>query len=211
MNRYGSGMKTGSIVVLFIGAVALAGCAPSAPAGKPSTDPISTPAPSAVETDPSDPTAWVISESGVGPIAIGGDFAATFGGLPDVWTNDTASCDWTAWWNAEDQSYGMFFARGTESDTAPISEVSVYTATASPIAVPSPVTAEGLGIGATKSAVLDAYPGALEGTAQIGAGTWIMLPSDAEAHVFFEFREGSEAASDVVVTTGSEPSYEVCG
>ncbi|WP_311243326.1 hypothetical protein [Microbacterium sp. WCS2018Hpa-23] len=197
----------------------IAGCAPeptTAPTSNPSPSATATltpsPSPSAVPTaDPADPTTWVISESGVGPISIGGDLTGTLAGLPDTWTNDTENCAWTAWWNAPDSSYGVYFVRGTESDTAPIGEISVYTAAESPTAVPSPLTAEGIGLGATKAEVLAAYPDAQEGTAQIGGGTWLMLPGDDAAHVFFEFREGADVASDIVVTTRDEPSYEVCG
>lgn len=210
---------TVAIVMGMVLVGAVAGCASepsSAPAegSMPSAapDPSPSASPSAAPTvDPADPTTWIISENGVGPIDIGGDLAATLAELPDAWTNDTESCAWTAWWNAPDSSYGLYFVRGTESDAAPIGEISVYTAVEAPTAVPSPVTAEGLGLGATKADVLAMYPDAQEGTAQIGGGTWVMLSGNGDAHVFFEFREGADVASDVVVTTRDQPSYEVCG
>ncbi|GAT72817.1 3-phosphoshikimate 1-carboxyvinyltransferase [Microbacterium sp. HM58-2] len=214
-------IRTGSAIIAtgFLVA-ALAGCAPASTGGAPSSSPTPAPSPSATPTekpttapepDPADTSTWIISPEGVGPIEIGGDLAATLDGLPDIWEHDTANCSWTAWWNADDASHGIFFVRGTESDTAPISEITVYTTAEIPMVADAPVTAEGLGLGATKEEVLAAYPGAQEGTAQIGGGTWIMLPGDDEAHVFFEFREGVVTASDVTVTTRSEPSYEVCG
>jgi hypothetical protein len=152
----------------------------------------------------------VISDAGIGPIDIGGDFAMTLGTLPDSWTNDVENCSWSAWWNAEDSSFDMFFVRGTESETAPISEISVSTAAEVPLDVPAPVTEEGLGIGATAEEVLAAYPDAIEGAGQI-AGTWVKLPGKAAGHVFFQYREGAAGAWAVTVTTRDEPSYEVCG
>lgn len=211
--------KHGGIVILAAIALAtLVGCAPTTTGGTPTSSPTQEPAPSPspeprtpAPADPEDPATWIISEKGVGPIEIGGDFAATLEALPDTWENDTENCAWTAWWNAVDSSHGIFFVRGSESETAPIGEISVYTAAETPAQVAGPVTAEGLGIGATADEIMAAYPDAQEGTAQIGGGTWIMLEGESDAHVFFEFREGESAASDVVVTTRSEPSYEVCG
>ncbi|MBO0979588.1 hypothetical protein [Microbacterium sp. SD291] len=206
------------LAVSTVALVGLVGCAPTStgemptstptqePSAEPSTEP-STPA----EPDPADPSTWIISDAGVGPIEIGGDLAATLGELPDTWRNDTENCAWTAWWSDADAGYGIFFVRGTESETSPIGEISVHREAEGTVEGVGPVTADGLGLGATNEEVLEQHPDAQEGTAQIGGGTWIMLDGDAEAHVFFEFREGESAASDVTVTTRSEPSYEVCG
>jgi hypothetical protein len=210
-----------SAIVLIAGLVLATGtaCAPGADGTEPTSSATSTatpaPSPTASPTaspsaDPQDPTTWIISEDGVGPIEIGGVLADTLAELPSTWTNDE-NCTWTAWWNADDSSYGVFFVRGTESEDAPIREISVYTAAQTPVALASPVTAEGLGLGATKEEVLSAYPDAEEGTAQIGEGTWVKVPSDSDAHIFFDYREDVVGASDVVVTTGDQPSYEVCG
>lgn len=216
-------VNTRASAIVFVTALAvtsLVGCAgASTPAPTPTggstpseTAPI-TPSPTAEsrEEDPADPGTWIIDAEGVGPIDVGGDFASTLGGLAAPWTNDTANCSWSAWWMAADSAYGMSFVRGTESDTAPIREISVYTAAETPAAVPGPVTEEGLGVGASKAEVRAAYPDAQDGVATIGGDTWLMLPSSTDAHVFFAFRENSDTAWDVTVTTGAEPSYEVCG
>lgn len=179
--------------------------------------PLTTPTPSPEPTqttaapDPEDPATWVISENGVGPIEIGGDLAGTLAKLPDTWTNDAENCAWTAWLKDSSVDYGVYFVRGTESDSAPISEISVYEQMQGEGATGAPATAEGLTLGATRDEILAAYPNAQEGKPQIGDGIWIMVPGDAAAHIFFEFREGSDTAWDITVTTRSEPSYEVCG
>ena len=191
----------------------LTGCTASTTGPAPGTT--ASPRPTMTPTDtpeahPAEPTTWVISDAGIGPVSLGGDFAATLEALPGTWKNDEV-CSWTAWWNAEDSSYGLFFVRGTESDTAPIDEISVYSSADDFGSVEGPRTAEGLGVGATTDDVLAAYPDAEEGTAEIGSGTWVRLPGDAEGHVFFQFREGEDMASSIVVTSREEPSYEVCG
>ncbi|MGW9156381.1 MULTISPECIES: hypothetical protein [unclassified Microbacterium] len=213
--------RTSALVVATTLAVgSLVGCAgTSTPASTPSggstptATATTTPSPTAeprVE-DPADPATWIIDEAGVGPIDVGGDFTSTLGGLAGPWANDTANCSWSAWWMAADSAYGVSFVRGTESEAAPIREISVYSAAETPAVVPGPVTEVGLGIGATKAEVLAAYPDAQEGVSTIGSDTWIMLPSATDAHVYFAFRENSDTAWDVTVTTGAEPSYEVCG
>ncbi|OAN43464.1 hypothetical protein [Microbacterium sp. H83] len=217
-------MRTANVAALGLVAlsIVMTGCTPATdpsatPSASPSstTEPSSTPAPSPTPTDaapdPADPSTWIISDGGVGPVEIGGDLAATLAELPPTWENDSENCSWTAWWNAEDGDFGMYAVRGTESETAPISEISVYTTAKAPVPRARPQTAEGLGIGASRTEVLAEYPGAAEGAAQIGDGTWIMVPGDGEAHIFFEFRDGADVASDVVVTTRAEPAYEVCG
>ncbi|KJQ53124.1 hypothetical protein [Microbacterium sp. SA39] len=141
---------------------------------------------------------------------LGGDFAARLGALPDTWRNDEV-CSWTAWWQADDSSYCLFVVRGTESETAPIGEMSVYSAAQDLGGVEGPRTAEGLGVGATTDEVLAAHPDAERGTAGIGIGTWVRLASEADGRVFFQFREGGDVTSSVVVTTRDQPSYEVCG
>lgn len=210
--------RSSAIVVTGILVATLTGCAPASTEGGPTSSPSSAPSPSAtpsvepsIEPDPADPSTWIISGEGVGPIDIGGDLAATLAALPQEWTNDAENCAWTAWLKDESVDYGVYFVRGTESDSAPIGEISVYEQMQGQGATGAPTTAEGLGLGATKDEILAAYPDAQQGTPQIGDGIWIMVPGDAEAHVFFEFREDSDTAWDITVTTRSEPSYEVCG
>ncbi|WP_350352551.1 hypothetical protein ABS642_05580 [Microbacterium sp. A8/3-1] len=192
----------------------LAGCATSTaadPSAGPTATPAVTPTPTEMpEADPADPATWIISDEGIGPVELGGDFGTVLGMLPDTWKNDEV-CSWTAWWTAADSSYGVYFVRGTESDTAPISELSVYSAAEDLGTVEGPRTAEGLGVGASTEDVLTTYPDAEQGADEIGSGTWMRLPGDAEGHVFFQFREGEDTASSVTVTSRDAPSYEVCG
>jgi hypothetical protein len=145
MSTSNSGTRGSTTLAVVIVLGALVGCAPT------TTEPASTtsaaPTASAVEAstapepEPDDPSTWIISDTGVGPIKIGGNLADTLTGLPDGWTNDLENCAWTAWWNPEGQSYGVFFVREPESETEPISEISVFTA-AEPVSAPSPLTAE---------------------------------------------------------------------
>lgn len=201
----------------------MSGCATSsqeAPPSEPTTstspapsssEPPTTPTPTAAsevpEADPEDPSTWQVSADGIGPIATGGDFAATLADLPETWSNDE-HCSWAAWWNAEDQSYSVDFVRGTESEQEPI--VLASASAADPITPGvGPRTEDGLGIGSTKDEVLAVYPDATEGHSQIGDGTWLGIPT-ASATIFFEYYT-SDQANAVTVTTLEAPPYEVCG
>jgi hypothetical protein len=208
--------STGPVILAALGVLLLAGCATTAPDSEATTGPAPSPtasepapAPSGSEppADPNDPSTWLVTERGIGPIETGGDFEATLVELPDSWNNDE-NCSWAAWWNAEDDSYTMTFVRGTESEDAPI--VLASASAADPVtAGVGPRTEEGLGIGSTKDEVLAQYPDASEGDAPIGEGTWLSVPADG-ATMFFEYYTADEANA-VTVTTLEQPPYETCG
>lgn len=207
--------RSAPVAAAALGVLLLSGCMTAAP--EPTTPAPAPPPPDETTAEPSpdpdppldlaDPSTWVVSEAGIGPIEPGGDFAATLSELPDSWNNDE-NCSWTAWWNAEDQTYNMNFVRGTESDDAPI--VLASASAADPVTSGAgPRTEDGLGIGSTKDEVLAQHPDAVEGQSQIGDGTWLSVPGE-EAMIFFEYYTGDEANA-VTVTTLEEPPYEVCG
>lgn len=206
--------RTAFMMSAAFGALMLAGCATASPAPETTTrEPVPSPtssAPSPTSEPPvdlEDPSTWAVTETGIGPIETGGDFDATLSELPESWTNDD-NCSWTAWWNAEDQSYSMNFVRGTESDDAPI--VLASASAADPVTPGvGPRTTEGLGIGSTRDEVRAQYPDAAEGEAPIGDGTWLSVAGDG-ATIFFEYYTGDQANA-VTVTTLEEPPYEVCG
>lgn len=209
---------TGAVLAAVVLAGITAGCAPASdpaptttPSSAASETPTPTPTPSVPTVDPADPSTWIVSDRGVGPIAIGGDLTTTLAELPDAWTNNTANCAWSAFWRDPAADYQMYFVRGTESDTAPISEISVNAGGHEVFGTNSPRTEDGLGLGSTSEEVLAAHADAQEIAAQIGDMTWFMVPGSGEAHVFFGIREGAPTVSDVRVTTRSEPAYEVCG
>lgn len=206
--------RTAFMMAAAFGALMLAGCATASPAPEATTtEPVPSPtssAPSPTSEPPvdlEDPSTWTVTETGIGPIETGGDFTATLSELPESWTNDD-NCSWTAWWNAEDQSYSMNFVRGTESDDAPI--VLASASAADPVTPGvGPRTTEGLGIGSTRDEVRAQYPDAAEGEAPIGDGTWLSVAGDGPT-IFFEYYTGDQANA-VTVTTLEQPPYEVCG
>ncbi|GAA5203869.1 hypothetical protein [Microbacterium jejuense] len=112
-----------SIAVLLLSAVALTACAtPGDPASTSSRTPsasaeqTSTPSP-APTIDSDDPSTWIITDDGMGPITLGDPFPDALALMPEGTTNDVDNCAWTAWWNAPDQSYQVFTARAPTART----------------------------------------------------------------------------------------------
>jgi len=202
-------------LTMVVGALVLSGCATAAPgpestASDPAPMPTSEqPSPSPTSeagVDPADPSSWIVSGDGIGPVQLGEDFDATLAELPDSWMNDD-NCSWMAWWNSEDQSYLVNFLREAESDDASI--VLASASAADPVeAGVGPRTEDGLGIGSTRDEVLAQHPDASEGEAPIGDGTWLSV-SSGESTVFFEFY-GGDQVNAVTVTTLDQPPYESC-
>ena len=204
---------TSKTTVLLAGALALVltGCSTTGDPAPP--EPQWTPLPSATPSsepaepgpDAAEPGTWAISDTGIGPIEVGGDFAATLEELPD-WSSPQ-QCEWTAAWSAEGE-YMIYFAHPDEG--GPIDVVSV---TAMPDAVPAgagPRTVDDLGVGSTKEDVLAAHPDAEEGEAAIGDGSTWLAVQDGEGRIFFEYGPQAQKADAVTVTDGQEPPYEVC-
>jgi hypothetical protein len=103
-----------SIATLLLLAAVLAGCAtaagrgPSA-SGSPSTSTGVTPTPEStpsVTADPEDPSTWVVTEHGMGPITLGAPFPEALALMPEGTTNDADNCAWSGWWNAPDEEIG---------------------------------------------------------------------------------------------------------
>ncbi|MGF6821406.1 hypothetical protein M2317_000292 [Microbacterium sp. ZKA21] len=213
-------MRVRIAAVMLLSATLLTACA--TPANGPEQTPTSSepapsesasPSPSASgpdEPDPDDPSSWLVSAEGIGPVLIGGDFDATLADLPTTWTSDGAACPWAAFWNAPDTSFSMHFVRGAEDQSEPISDISASTMADSVSGPVGPETADGLGVGATRDEILAVYPDAEEGSASID-GEWIRVPSESDGQIFFQFLTGADRAWAVTVTTRDEPSYEVCG
>lgn len=204
-------LLAGGLTLLLTGCMGSGDPAPSEPQWTPlpSVAPSSGPAQSPDEQGPdaADPSTWSLSGDAVGPIELGGDFAATLEELPE-WSSPQ-QCEWTASWSA-DGDYMIFFAHPDDGEQASIDLISV---SAVPDAIPAgagPRTADDLGLGSTREEVLASHPDAEEGEAAIGDGsTWVAVP-DGDGRIFFEYAPDAAEADAVTVTDGDEPPYEVC-
>lgn len=192
-------------------AIMMTGCAtaqppatqssPPQPAATSSTSPSSSsPEPMA---DAADPSTWTVSDTGVGPIALGADFDEALAAVPD-WAV-TEGCDWTASWNAPEKAVTGYFAEDSEArDGVTTIDVAALTDTVEPSDAPR--TAEGVGVGSTRDDVEQAYPDAVEQTATIGGASLLRV----QGTIFFTFQPGSETVDAITVTSLDEPPYEAC-
>jgi len=206
-----------SIVVLLLSAATLTACAstaaPESSGSTPSASGAATPSASSMPTptptptvDSDDPSTWVITDDGMGPIVLGDPFSDAVALMPEGTTNDSANCGWTAWWNAADQSYQVYAARASDASAdGPVIDVT----TASwndPSAVDGPHTAEGIGVGSTVDEVRAAYPGVTELPDAIDPS----IVHLQQGRIFFTYRE-NPVITEITVTTADAPPYELCG
>lgn len=157
----------------------------SPPASTPTGAPSSPPPVSPPAQDPTDPTTWVVSQSGMGPLTIGMPFTAAIAAVPGA----QAACE-NAYFVSPDN---LFFARWGEGADDPLDVVTWARAE-------GPRTAEGIGIGSSPDDVRAAYPDVTEVQRQ-GA----YLQSGA---VFFRIETG---VVDEIGVTSSDIPWEYCG
>jgi hypothetical protein len=201
----------GRAAALILMVIVLSGCAaePTATGASPATSteptptPTSTPTPTLTPTstpspvasaDPSDPSTWVVTDAGMGPLVLGMPFAQAtraVPGLQDACTHAYYRSDntlWIAWW----QHDGV------------LEEATWYGGGAS-----SPHTPEGLGIGSRVGDVLKAYPDAVH---EVKNHDYLVA-----GHVFFGFPAETsgqiprDALVDTIGTATGGPQYEYCG
>ncbi|WP_342000590.1 hypothetical protein MRBLWH7_001424 [Microbacterium sp. LWH7-1.2] len=176
---------------------------PSAPAPAASADPQST-ATSTVDSD--DPSTWVITDRGIGPITLGAPFVDALALMPGDTRNDTDRCDSVAWWTEGAYDYDVYMA-GTETapDRSPVSVVGT-SAWADPAASSGPRTTEGIGVGSSVDEVRAAYPDAVEVPGAVDSE----IVHVQAGRIFFTYRE-EPVITAVTVTTAEMPPYELCG
>lgn len=186
---------------------------PAPPSSVPAEPSTSAPAPSAPpagdDEDVADPATWEIDDAEVGPLEIGEDFQETLSELPaDAWTNDE-NCAWTAFWNAQDADYSIWFARDAAADRGPVATITIEGSAAGA----GPRTDDGrLGLGSTRDEVRAVYANAEEVDSAIEGRSFLRIADDdpEDGAMYFAYLEGQAGAQSVVLTTLQEPPYEVC-
>lgn len=185
--------------------------APTSSMPAPSATPTSTPSPSAPDIDTQDPSTWLVTQAGIGPLEWGGPFDAALALMPADSVNDTENCVWTSFWSPADASYQFVIARA--SDDAPDGPVVTIAAISSPgtTQVTGPRTAEGVGIGSSLDDLTAAYPEAVPVDSPIGDGEGVPRYLQVGDSIFFTYYGGTDVVAGVTVTTAQTPSYEFCG
>lgn len=211
------------VAALVAGLLAVAGCtapapAPSptptvttptttatpAPSPTPTADPEPAPAPDPVN-DPADPTSWIISYAGVGPIAVGGtlgDVATTLGRTPETCRAGVDYYDLGV--------VGVTAVSGIdESDpAAPIVVVRVGSVDGPDATALQPHTDRGIVVGSTLAELqaaypeLEAYPGPQNATAYRAL-------ADGRSIHFEDF--GTGQVQMISVAEGISVAKEYCG
>lgn len=161
--------------------------------------------------DPQDPSTWIVTQAGIGPIELNVPFDAASYTMPAGARNDTENCAWTSFWSPPDASYQ--FVVGRDSAGATDSPVTVVDAASSPgsTLVVGPRTREGIGIGSTLDELAAAYPDAVPVDSPIGDGEGIPQYLKVGDSIFVTYYGGTEVVAGVTVTIAETPPYEFCG
>lgn len=182
---------------------------PSTQSATPTSTP--SPTPSAPDIDPQDPSTWVVTQAGIGPLELNVPFDAAMQSMPADARNDAENCAWTSFWSPQDASYQ--FVIGRDSAGAADAPVTVIDATSSPgtTLVVGPRTQEGIGIGSSLDEVAAVYPDAVPVDSPLGAGEGIPRYMQVGDSIFFTYYGGTDVVAGVTVTTAETPPYELCG
>lgn len=219
--------RTASLALGLTAVFLVSGCA-SEPAAAPTASPSSatttatppptqsptptpTPTQSAPDIDPQDPSTWVVTQAGIGPLELGAPFDGALQSMPRDAQSDAENCAWTSFWSPQDASYQ--FVIGRDSAGAANAPVIVIDASSSPgtILVASPRTQEGIGIGSSLGEVAAAYPDAVPVDSPLGDGEGIPRYMQVGDSIFFTYYGGTDVVAGVTVTTAETPPYELCG
>ncbi|MEV4687840.1 hypothetical protein [Microbacterium sp. LWH3-1.2] len=147
----------------------------------------------------------MISDSGIGPIALGAPLADALALMPEGTARDTDYCEWLAWWNEGADAYDLFVTGAALTDDMPVSLVGTSARNA-PAASTGPRTAEGIGVGSSVDEVRAAYPDAVETAGSVDPS----IVHLRAGRIFFTYRDDPVITS-VTVTSAEEPPYELCG
>jgi hypothetical protein len=203
----------GKLVALLVVA-ALCGCtaAGATPAPDPTVTVVSSPTPTGTPVaawDPADPTTWVISAEGVGPLRLGDDIAEAVAAIPAFPEPDDAAA------NCGNPAITLLGPPGASTADGGILLAAAETGeiVAVAVSIPGPLTAEGVGVGSTLGDVRAAYPTAVE-SLRYGSTPQLTVQSDS-GWITFQSTDGmgqDAAPVDLVsVIVGGTPPNEYCG
>lgn len=192
--------------IAALAALSLAGCVASpAPTAAPTVIPSASSTP---QPDPADPSTWIISIEGVGPVEFGAPVAEETADLVAAYTDVT---------DLEACSTLMFEAEGfptiwlSPDADGFVNAILITAETAEgDVASGSPLTEEGIGIGSTRDELFEAYPVVADAVQDdVGYETYSVEEFEGR-WVHFDV-EPDGTVIDIVVNAAPQPPYEFCG
>jgi hypothetical protein len=216
------------LATAVIAVVALGGCAsPGEPAvssppvsgvkntptsSEPSVvDAENTPAPSPAPIDLGDPSSWVITFDGIGPLTIGGRISEQRASMTSFTEEvDPNGCPLAVFRIPGSTTPHLWAAPSDEGDT--VSMVSAQGG-ADPVlaAARSPKTVVGVGVGSSEAELLDAYPDISKVQGRIPDLDHYSLSSGVGRWIHFSIYGPDPFVTSITVNESDLPPYEVCG
>jgi hypothetical protein len=215
--------RTLTTLAAAVVALALAGCSTDGDGGDPdvaaTTPPATssaTPTPTATpdelpdEPDLDDPSTWLISFDGVGPLVIGS--AASSSGTqltPFPSPSGGGACLLSFYPETVPGQTDIWAIPAADGDTV-VSVVVTGNSEPESMSPDAPHTAEGIFVGSTVDELLAAYPG-IESSRDLSDYAVYALPGDGATWIDFSMSPDGEIVREIAVADAPLPPYEYCG
>jgi len=170
-----------------------------------------TPALSPAPIDPGDPSSWLITFDGIGPLTIGGRISEQRASMTSFTEEmDPNGCPLAVFRIPGSPMPHLWAAPGDDGDT--VSMVAAHGGADPVLAAPgSPKTVVGVGVGSSEAELLTAYPDTSKVAGRVPDLGHYSLSNGTGRWIHFSIYGPDTFVTSITVNEWDRPPYEVCG